>query len=334
MQHNPHNILITGVAGFIGSNVLVHMVQKYPNYNIVGIDSLTYCSSVKNFREIDGADNFKFIKSDIKNLDMMDHIFNTYSIDTVMHFAAYSHVDRSFGNSIIFTENNVLGTHVLVEVANKYKVKRFIHVSTDEVYGSQAHSKSDEQTMLDPTNPYAATKAAAEHIVRSYHSSFNFPAIITRGNNVYGPKQYPEKVIPKFILKLLRDSKCGIHGQGNQLRSFLYIDDVVEAFDKVLHDGVVGEIYNIGCNDEYTVLEVAKKLTKLIKNCDEYEKWVDLVEDRCFNDQRYFISTEKLEAIGWTQTTTLDIGLDKTLKWYLDNLEYWDNNEINSVINK
>ena len=312
------NILITGIAGFIASNLVCHLVKKYPNYFFLGIDKISYCSSIKNFEEIKDYENFEFVKADFTNLEFMDYLFREYEIDTVLHLGAYTHVDMSFGNSIIYTQNNVVGTHVLLETAKKYGIKRFVHVSTDEVYGDSS-TQSDEDSHLSPTNPYSSSKAAAEHIVKSYHHSFKLPIIITRGNNVYGPKQYPEKVIPKFILKLLNNEPLTIQGSGEQKRSFLYVDDVCRAFDLILHQGVIGEIYNIGTEIEYSILEVANKLNKHFgKNSLEY------IPDRDFNDQRYFISTQKLENLGWKQETFFEEGLQKTIDWYTEHQKYFE----------
>jgi len=201
--YEPKNILITGGAGFIASHVILLLVKKYPNYKIVNLDILDYCSSLKNLAEIEQFRNYKFVKGSIGSTDLVNYILKKEKIDTIMHFAAQSHVDNSFGNSLVFTQTNVLGTHVLLEASKVAGIKRFIHVSTDEVYGEidRADGDASEEKVLEPTNPYAATKAAAEFIVKSYHRSFNLPIIITRGNNVYGPHQYPEKIIPKFILR-------------------------------------------------------------------------------------------------------------------------------------
>jgi dTDP-glucose 4,6-dehydratase len=311
-------ILITGVAGFIASNLACYLVKKYPNYKFLGIDKISYCSSVKNFEEIMLCDNFKFIKADFTNLEFMDYLFQEYEIDTVLHLGAYTHVDMSFGDSILYTQNNIVGTHVLLETSKKHQIKRFILVSTDEVYGS-VDIQSNENSILSPSNPYSSTKAAAEHIAQSYYHSFKFPVIITRGNNVIGPKQYPEKVIPKFILKLCKDEVLTVHGSGHQKRSFLYIDDVCKAFDVILHKGIIGEIYNIGCKHEYSVLEVANKL---IRHFNKGE--IKYVEDRLFNDQRYFISCEKLEQLGWRQEILFDEALIKTIDWYIRNQDYFE----------
>ena len=318
------SILVTGVAGFIGSNVIVSFVKKYPHYRFIGVDKISYCSVLKNFEEIETADNFKFIKADITNINSMKTIFKLYNINIVLHFASYTHVDHSFANSIIFTKNNVLGTHVLLEVSKEFNVKRFVHVSTDEVYGNQQDTVSVEEiTVLAPTNPYAATKAAAEHLVRAYHISFGLPIIITRGNNVYGPKQYPEKVIPKFIFHLLKGEKCPIQGTGEQKRSFLYTEDVVSAFDIILHNGLIGETYNIGSKTEHSVLEVLKEIVEIMHPGKDFMNYLTFEKDRDFNDQRYYISVEKLEKLGWKKKVSFKEGIEKTIKWYLNNKKHF-----------
>jgi dTDP-glucose 4,6-dehydratase len=317
------NILITGVAGFIASNLACYLVKKYPNYFFLGIDKISYCSSIKNFEEIVKSDNFEFVKADFTNLEFMDFLFGKYQIDTVLHLGAYTHVDMSFGDSIIYTQNNVVGTHVLMEVSKKNNIHKFIHVSTDEVYGS-VDGESHEGSLLSPTNPYSASKAAAEQIVRSYYHSFKLPIIITRGNNVYGPKQYPEKLIPKFCLKLLNGEKLTIQGSGQQKRSFLYVDDVCRAFDIILHNGKIGETYNIGCKHEYSVLETSQKLLEYFGyDLEKDGNMISYIEDRPFNDHRYFISTAKLEELGWKQEILFDEGLIKTIKWYAENKDYF-----------
>src|SRR3972149_62534 len=199
-------VLVTGVAGFIGSNFIVFMVKKYPNIQFIGIDKISYCSNLDNIKDIKDYKNFKFYKYDLTDENKMNKIFEDHKINNVIHFAAYTHVDHSFGNSIEFTKNNIVATHILLEFSKKNKINKFIYVSTDEVYGS-TNIISDEKSTLDPTNPYAATKAASEHLVKSYYYSFKLPIIITRGNNVYGPNQYPDKVIPLFIFRLLNDKK-------------------------------------------------------------------------------------------------------------------------------
>ena len=311
------NILVTGGCGFIGSNFLNYMVHKYPNYNFLNLDIMYYCASLDNITVSDYK-NYKFVRGNINDYNLIVYLLKSQNINTIIHFAAQSHVDNSFLESLKYTEDNVKGTHTLLEaVKNTNKNIKFIHISTDEVYGE---SKLDENPktevdILCPTNPYAASKAAAEMLVNSYIHSFNLNCIITRGNNVYGPNQYPEKLIPKFIKLLKEDKKCTIHGTGNALRTFIHVNDVSTAVDTILHKGIIGEIYNIGSEpeNELTVLDVTKKLIKFLKNTDNYENYIELVEDRPFNDKRYFISNQKLTDLGWKQEITFNVGIKKLL---------------------
>jgi dTDP-glucose 4,6-dehydratase len=311
-------VLVTGGCGFIGSNFLNKMIVNYPNYFFVNVDCLNYCANIENVKHRNEK-NYKFIKGDITSLDLITHILNEYNIDTVVHFAAQSHVDTSFTNSFQYTRDNVMGTHTLLEASKQYgKLQKFIHVSTDEVYGDTSEIKSDETSLLAPTNPYAATKAAAEMLVMSYYKSFKLPILITRGNNTYGPNQYPEKVIPKFIQQIIAGKPCTIQGKGTALRNFIHVFDVVSAFDAILHNGVVGEIYNIGGdeNTEISVYCLAETLTKLIRgNFNPYTD-IQLVADRDFNDQRYWISNNKIKEFGWKPTVSLKEGLQNTIEFY------------------
>jgi UDP-glucose 4,6-dehydratase len=314
------NLLITGGCGFIGSNFINYIFYKN-KYNIINLDTLYYCADEKNVnQDIRTHKNYTFIKGNICSEDLINHILNSYKIDYIIHFAAQSHVQNSFTDSLQYTKDNILGTHILLECCRKYnKIKRFIHVSTDEVYGESMlninEQSKTEQSILCPTNPYAATKAGAELIAQSYHHSFNMPIIITRGNNVYGPNQYPEKLIPRFIKLLNENKKVTIQGDGSCVRAFLHSDDTSTAFECILEKGIVGEIYNIGCDEnmEYSVLDIAKILIKKIKNTDEYDKWIEYIEDRPFNDKRYYISNEKLKQLGWNIAINLEDGLNKLI---------------------
>ena len=252
-----------------------------------------------------------------------------------MHFAAQTHVDNSFGNSLAFTMNNTFGTHVLLESARCYgKIRRFINVSTDEVYGETSLGSEtglDETSKMEPTNPYSAAKAGAEMLARAYITSYKMPIIITRGNNVYGPHQFPEKMIPKFTLLASRGQELPIHGDGMARRSYLYVEDVAKAFDCVLHKGETGETYNIGTQKERTVLEVAKAIAKIFKL--DQDK-VQHVKDRAFNDQRYYICDQKLNKMGWQEEVEFEEGLKKTVEWYLYNgfSSYWDDAEVEQAL--
>ncbi|CAO2833278.1 unnamed protein product [Amaranthus hypochondriacus] len=324
-SYTPKNILITGAAGFIASHVANRLVRSYPDYKIVVLDKLDYCSNLKNLRPSQSSPNFKFVKGDIASADLVNYLLITESIDTIMHFAAQTHVDNSFGNSFEFTKNNIYGTHVLLEACKVTgQIRRFIHVSTDEVYGEtdeDAVVGNHEASQLLPTNPYSATKAGAEMLVMAYGRSYGLPVITTRGNNVYGPNQFPEKLIPKFILLALRGKPLPIHGDGSNVRSYLYCEDVAEAFEVILHKGEVGHVYNIGTKRERRVIDVARDVCKLF-NMDP-EASIKFVENRPFNDQRYFLDDEKLKILGWSERTTWDEGLKKTMEWYTSNPDWW-----------
>lgn len=321
------SVLVTGGSGFIGSNFLNYMVKTYDDVQFYNLDCINYCSSNENVY-VKEYPNYTFIKGNIQNAELIDFILYTHNIDTVVHFAAQSHVDYSFDNSVQYTMDNILGTHILLECCKNYKrVTRFIHISTDEVYGESDYTddesaKKTEKSVMCPTNPYAATKAGAELIARSYFYSYNFPVIITRGNNVYGPNQYIDKVIPKFITKLLLYKKCTIHGNGSNQRAYIFVDDVVSAIEKVLKYGEIGEIYNIGSQDELSVLQLAEKLIKKIylqPTNINFENYIEFIKDRPYNDKRYYVCDEKLKKLGWTQKVDINSGLKKTIEWYKEN---------------
>jgi nucleoside-diphosphate-sugar epimerase len=302
------NLLITGGCGFIGSNFINYFYSKHSDINIINLDAMYYCANENNInKEIRTSSRYFLIKGNLCSFDLLNHVLDNYKIDTVIHFAAQSHVQDSFEDSLKYTNDNILGTHTLLESCRKYgKIKKFIHISTDEVYGesllSDDEEKKNEQSILCPTNPYAATKAGAELIANSYRYSFKMPIIITRGNNVYGPNQYPEKLIPRFIHLLKENKKVTIQGNGSNVRAFLHALDVAKALDLILEKGKIGEIYNIGSDEdkEYTVLDIAKILIKLMKNNENYDEYIEYVEDRPFNDKRYYISNEKVKNLGWS----------------------------------
>lgn len=318
MSFTPTSVLVTGGCGFIASNFLMFMVKKHHNVQFINIDKVDYCSTIEGLKHLDNCRNYHFYPSNISNTSFIEYILKKHKVDTVIHFAAQSHVDNSFGNSICFTEDNVLGTHYLLETVRKYKeIQRFIHVSTDEVYGEVSMTEtSTEKSLLNPTNPYAASKAAAEFIVKSYYKSYNIPIIITRGNNVYGPGQYPEKLIPKFIQQLCNKSKMSVHGKGETIRNFIYVEDVARAFETILMNGIIGEIYNIGTDNEHSVMGIAKLLHSKIDFDKLFEDCVEYVEDRPFNDFRYCVELDKLKKLGWDATTSFDDGIERTIDWY------------------
>ena len=312
------NLFITGGAGFIGSNFINEFGKKYPKINIINFDALYYCADENNVEEeIRNRSNYKFIEGNLQSYDLLKYIFKEHKITHIIHFAAQSHVQNSFSDSLKYTADNVLGTHNLLEVNRLHNphLLKFIHVSTDEVYGESKPIKDElyktENSILCPTNPYAATKSNAELLAQSYSHSFNLPIVITRGNNVYGPNQYPEKLIPKFIKLLNENKKVTIQGDGSCLRSFLHVSDTVKAFEVILDKGKIGEIYNIGCDDnmEYSVLDVAKKLIKIVKKTEDFDQWIEYIPDRPFNDKRYYISNEKLKNLGWEIRVSFNEGI-------------------------
>jgi len=296
------------------------LVKKYPQYKVVVYDKLDYCACLENLSELSELPNFRFIKGDIASSDLLNYVLREEEIDTVLHFAAQTHVDNSFGNSLAFTHSNIYGTHVLLECCKNHSgLRRFVHVSTDEVYGEGETFETDpmsEEHVLEPTNPYAATKAGAEFLVKSYFRSFKLPCLITRGNNVYGPHQFPEKLIPKFINQLNRDLPLTIHGDGFNTRNFLYVMDVANAFDVILHKGQVGHVYNIGGDHEVANIQVARDLLKIFGKDQEEAKYIKYYPDRKFNDLRYTISSAKLHDLGWREEMKWEDGLKQTVEWY------------------
>jgi UDP-glucose 4,6-dehydratase len=327
-MYNFKNILVTGGCGFIGSNFINEILKNNSNKHIINIDCLNYCADQKNVDyENTNNNKYTFIEGNICSMDLIKFILKEYQIDTIVHFAAQSHVDNSFSNSLQYTQDNIVGTHTLLEASRLYgKITRFIHVSTDEVYGEsnlkEDEEKKTEYSILTPTNPYAATKAGAEMIAMSYNHSYGMPIIVSRGNNVYGPRQYPEKLIPKFIKLLKEGQKLTIHGNGINKRSFLYVSDVAEAFIKILEKGKVGEIYNIGSEDEneFSVMDVTKMIVSNIKETDKIDNYIEFVKDRDFNDKRYYIDNNKLKELGWKQKVKFKEGLIKTIDWYKNKL--------------
>lgn len=299
------NVMVTGGCGFIASNFLNIMKKRYPEIHFVNIDKLDYCSNVENVEP--GVATF--IKGNVGNAELIENLIKKYNFDAIFHFAAQSHVDNSFENALSFTMDNTHATHVLVEACRHFIPNvEFIHFSTDEVYGE---SKTDvpfteDEGVLRPTNPYSASKAAAEMIVRSYIESFKMNIKIIRCNNVYGPNQYPEKLIPKFKRLLNEGKRCTVHGSKSATikRAFMHVEDVVDAVDIVWKNGTPGEVYNIASDDELTVMEITKVMIETILDTNDYDKWIRYVDDRPFNDSRYHICAKKLKSLGWKQKKT------------------------------
>ena len=314
-------LLVTGGSGFIGSNFINLIMERFDKINLINFDAMYYCANEENVDlKWRISPRYQFIKGNLCSFDLVRHVLETHSPTHIIHFAAQSHVQNSFSDALQYTQDNIVGTHTLLEATRLYgKIQKFIHVSTDEVYGQSLldleEKHKTEHAILCPTNPYAATKAGAELIAQSYNHSFNMPIVITRGNNVYGPNQYPEKVIPLFIQQLKDNKPITIQGNGSCVRAFLHAHDTATAFQCILEKGKVGEIYNIGCDEgmEYSILQVAKLLIEQIKNTSKYEKWITYIDDRPFNDLRYYISNHKLKNLGWRITMDFDKGIKMLL---------------------
>lgn len=324
-------ILVTGGCGFIGSGFTRRLIQQFPFMTVVNIDYLYPCSTKASDLTV-SHDNYYFVHGDIKDKALIESILRDYKIDTIVHFAAQSHVDTSFTNPMLYTHDNVIGTHSLLEASRTVgTIKKFVHISTDEVYGENSHGETfkTEESLLKPTNPYAASKAGAEMLVHSYLHSFQFPAVIIRSNNVYGIGQYPEKVIPRFAFLLKDNKKLTLQGSGQQLRSFLHIDDAVDAVLCVMFQGHVGEIYNISSKDEISIRELAERMLAIMKPGENIADWIEYIEDRHFNDQRYWIQSEPLRRLGWKQRVDFDKGLRETIEWFngVDRDMYWCDKE-------
>jgi len=330
------NILVTGGAGFIGTNFVKYMLSHH-DYKIVNLDALTYAGNINNLKDIENHTNYHFIKGDICDRDLINDIFKKYKIDTVINFAAESHVDRSIEEPEVFLKSNILGTEVLLDTAVNYwkldpndKYSRdfkedvkFIQVSTDEVYGELGkEGLFTEQTPLAPNSPYSASKASGDLIVRAYHETYGLPVNITRCSNNYGPYQFPEKLIPLMINNALKGEDLPIYGDGKQVRDWLHVDDHCEAIDTVLHKGKVGEVYNIGGNNEKENIEIVKLiLTKLEKS----EELIKHVTDRLGHDRRYAIDNTKITTeLGWEPKYTFEQGIEVTIKWYLENTDWME----------
>lgn len=313
-------ILVTGGAGFIGSNFIKYLLSHYPHYKIVNLDKLTYAGNLDNLSDIEDNPNYRFIKGDICDQELIDRLAED-KIDVLVNFAAESHVDRSLYDPKIFVETNVLGTQVLLESALKFKIDRFIQISTDEVYGPLTKGFFTEESPLSPNNPYSASKASADLVVGSYFKTFSLPVIITRSTNNYGPYQFPEKLIPLFITNALSDQELPLYGDGLYVRDWFYVEDHCKALDLVLHRGKTGGIYNISGSQEKTNLEIAELI---LRKTDRSKSMIKHVKDRPAHDRRYALDCSKIKnELGWKPDNTFEEGLAKTVDWYIANQKWW-----------
>jgi len=331
------NILITGGAGFIGCHLVKLFVEKYPNYNIINMDVLTYAGNLENLTAIENAPNYTFVKADICDRSKVQEVFETYQIDAVIHLAAESHVDRSITNPFEFAQTNIMGTLTLLNQAkiswkDNYKDKLFYHISTDEVYGSLGDEGFFlEDTPYDPKSPYSAAKASSDHFVRAYNNTFGLPVVITNCSNNYGPNQFPEKLIPLFINNIRNNKALPVYGKGLNIRDWLYVEDHARAIDVVFHKGTIGDTYNIGGFNEWTNIALIKVICevmdrKLGRETGTSEKLISYVTDRAGHDMRYAIDATKLkEELGWEPSLQFEEGIEKTIDWYVQNQEWMDN---------
>ena len=308
------SFFITGAAGFIGSHVCEEIIEQYPNAKIFVLDKLTYAGNIKFIKHLILKNKIKFIKGDMIDIKMYAKYLK--NIDCAINVAAESHVDNSFTNSINFTKTNVLGTHTFIQGCINSNIKKIIHISTDEVYGDKVKGKSKETDRLNPTNPYSASKAAAEMIINSYKFVHKKNIIIVRANNIYGIRQYPEKLIPACITNLLKDKKISIHGNGKNIRHFLSVNDFCKALILIIKKVNIG-IYNIGSNEKFQNIEIAKKISLLMNKRNK----IKFVKDRPFNDMRYSIASNKLNKLGWTPKDKLFLMLPQIITWYKDNIK-------------
>ena len=319
-------VLVTGGAGFIGGNFVHHMVNKYPDYQIVNLDLLTYAGNLETLKPVEDKPNYKFVKGDIADEAFIMDLFEKEKFDVVVNFAAESHVDRSIEDPGIFVQTNVMGTRVLLDASRKFGVKRYHQVSTDEVYGDLPLDRPDlfftENTPIHTSSPYSASKASADLFVLAYHRTFGTPVTVSRCSNNYGPYHFPEKLIPLMIANALNDKPLPVYGTGENVRDWLYVEDHCRAIDLIIHKGRVGEVYNVGGHNEMKNIDIVKIICKEL---GKPESLITFVGDRKGHDMRYAIDPTKIHnELGWLPETKFADGIKKTIQWYLDNKEWWE----------
>lgn len=316
------NVLITGGAGFIGSNFVRHFLSKH-DAEVVNFDTLTYAGNLENLEDVKDNRRYHFVRGDICDRTAVEGVFKRYSIDTVVHFAAESHVDRSILGSSVFVQTNVMGTNVLLDVSRELGIERFLHVSTDEVYGSLGTTgKFVETTPLHPNSPYSASKASSDLLALAYHHTYGLPVVMTRCSNNYGPYQFPEKLIPLMIINALNGEPLPVYGDGLNVRDWLHVNDHCAAIDVVLKNGKVGEVYNIGGNNEWKNIDIVKLI---LKKVGKSESLISFVKDRLGHDRRYAIDATKIrQELGWGPSYTFEIGIAETVQWYVANQPWWN----------
>lgn len=320
-------IIVTGGAGFIGSNFVYYMLKKYPNYRIVCLDALTYAGNLSTLKKAMENENFRFVKGDIRDRELVEKLFEEEKPDIVVNFAAESHVDRSIENPQLFLETNIMGPEVLMDACKKYGVERYHQVSTDEVYGDLPLDRPDlfftEKTNLHASSPYSASKASADLVTLAYHRTYGLPVSISRCSNNYGPYHFPEKLIPLMIINALNDKPLPVYGDGLNVRDWLYVEDHCKAIDLIIHDdGSVGEVYNVGGHNEMANIDIVKLI---LKELGKPESLITFVEDRKGHDRRYAIDPTKITTrLGWEPETKFENGIVKTIKWYLNHKDWWE----------
>jgi len=314
---NGMKLLITGGAGFIGSNFIRYLLKKYPRYRIINLDKLTYCGNLDNLKDIKTS-RYKFVKGDITDAKLVKKMAK--DVDGIFNFAAETHVDRSIMGADDFIRTDILGTKNLLEAVKEFKIKRYLQISTDEVYGSLASGKANEKSSLAPNNPYSASKAGGDLMVRAYHRTFNLPVLITRSSNNFGPYQYPEKLIPLFVTNILEGKKVPLYGDGKNVRDWIYVEDNCTALDLVFHKGKIGEIYNIGGDNPRTNFEITKLI---LKTLGRDEKMIEYVKDRPGHDRRYALNSSKIRRLGWKPQYQFQKAMKRTIEWYKNNEGWW-----------